>query len=79
MNRGILVLLLLPLGGCLLMAGTSPVDPRTYALVNGRETAVLPGTQACREYQTKAMVAGVEQTVYGLACRGPDGNWRPVN
>ncbi len=79
MLRGLLLLLLLPLGGCLLTAGTSPVDPRTYALVNGRETSVLPETRACREYQTKATVAGVEQPVYGLACRGPDGNWHPVN
>lgn len=30
----------------------------------------------CREYTTKAMINGREQTVYGKACRQPDGSWR---
>lgn len=29
----------------------------------------------CREYQTRAMVGGRSQEVYGQACRQPDGSW----
>lgn len=32
----------------------------------------------CREYMTKANIAGKEQTVYGKACRQPDGQWKVV-
>ena len=34
--------------------------------------------QYCREYTTKAIINGKEQTVYGKACRKPDGSWKIV-
>jgi surface antigen len=33
----------------------------------------------CREYQTRAEIGGRLQTVYGTACRQPDGDWQIVN
>lgn len=35
--------------------------------------------QQCREYQSRAMVGGRSQPVYGTACLQPDGTWRIVN
>jgi surface antigen len=32
----------------------------------------------CREFQTKALIAGESQQVYGTACRQPDGTWEIV-
>jgi len=29
----------------------------------------------CREYETEAMIGGRRETVYGQACRQPDGSW----
>ncbi|MCH7710800.1 MAG: hypothetical protein IH903_04110 [Proteobacteria bacterium] len=29
----------------------------------------------CREYITEAVIGGRTETVYGTACRQPDGNW----
>jgi len=31
---------------------------------------------ACREYTTKAVINGKKETVYGYACRQPDGTWQ---
>lgn len=42
---------------------------RTY------ETAGAP----CREYTMRAVVGGQPDTVYGRACRQPDGTWQVVN
>lgn len=33
----------------------------------------------CREYTMRAVVGGQPDTVYGTACRQPDGSWRVVN
>ena len=33
----------------------------------------------CREYTTEAWIGGREETVYGTACRQPDGSWQAVN
>ena len=33
----------------------------------------------CREYQTRATIGGRIETVYGTACRQPDGDWQIVN
>ena len=30
----------------------------------------------CREYSSVAVVAGIEQEIFGKACRQPDGSWR---
>ena len=32
----------------------------------------------CREYQSTTMIAGQPETVFGTACRQPDGTWRIV-
>lgn len=42
---------------------------RTY------ETAEGP----CREFTTEAIIGGRRETVYGTACRQPDGSWRIIN
>lgn len=33
----------------------------------------------CREYQTRATIGGRVQSVYGTACRQPDGSWQIMN
>lgn len=33
----------------------------------------------CREYVTKATIAGKDETMYGKACRQPDGSWKVVS
>jgi surface antigen len=33
----------------------------------------------CREYVTKATIAGKEEQAYGKACRQPDGSWKIVS
>jgi len=42
---------------------------RTFQQADGRY---------CREYQTKALVGGEWQHLYGTACRQPDGSWQLV-
>jgi surface antigen len=37
------------------------------------------GNQYCREYRTMANINGRNQTIYGTACRQPDGSWHIVN
>jgi hypothetical protein len=38
-----------------------------------------PNGQTCREYQSTAIVDGVQQPTHGTACLQPDGSWRIVN
>lgn len=33
----------------------------------------------CREYTTEAVIDGRQETVYGTACRQPDGSWQAAN
>jgi len=33
----------------------------------------------CREYSPEAVIGGKRETVYGTACRQPDGTWQTVN
>jgi surface antigen len=33
----------------------------------------------CREYTVDAIIGGQRETVYGTACRQPDGSWRVMN
>ena len=35
--------------------------------------------QYCREYMTDVVVGGRRETVYGTACRQPDGSWKVVS
>lgn len=36
-------------------------------------------TRPCREYTTEAWIDGRKETVYGTACRQPDGSWQASN
>lgn len=47
----------------------SVTPTRTY------ETAGGP----CREFTTHALIGGKRETVYGTACRQPDGSWRVMS
>jgi hypothetical protein len=38
-----------------------------------------PNGQTCREYQSTAIINGVNQQTTGTACLQPDGSWRIVN
>ncbi len=48
----------------------------------GVEYSVTPtrtydtATGPCREFTTEAIIGGKRETVYGTACRQPDGSWR---
>jgi surface antigen len=46
--------------------------------VRPRRTYVQP-QGPCREYVMETMIGGRPETVYGTACRHPDGSWRAVN
>ena len=35
--------------------------------------------QQCREFQSRAMIGGRPQPIYGTACLQPDGSWRIVD
>jgi surface antigen len=51
----------------------------------GNNYAVTPtktfyeNSQPCREYTTEAWIGGKKETVYGTACRQPDGSWQAAN
>jgi len=51
----------------------------------GNEYAVTPtrtyyeDSRPCREYTTEAWIDGKKETVYGTACRQPDGTWKAAN
>jgi surface antigen len=52
---------------------------------NGNSYAMTPTKtyqkqgRVCREYVTRAWIAGKEQQMHGRACRQPDGSWRVVS
>lgn len=54
----------------------NPDSGYRYAVTPTRtyETASGP----CREYSVQAVIGGKAETVYGTACRQPDGTWRAV-
>ena len=56
---------------------TNPNTGNTYEVTptNTYDTASGP----CRDYTTKAYIDGKEETVYGKACRQPDGSWQAAN
>jgi surface antigen len=51
----------------------------------GNRYEVLPtrtyesGEGPCREYTVDALIGGRSETVYGTACRQPDGSWKVVS
>jgi surface antigen len=55
----------------------NPDTGNEYAVTPTRtyETAQGP----CREYTMDAMIGGKKETVYGTACRQPDGSWRTTS
>jgi surface antigen len=55
----------------------NPDTGNDYTVVPTRtfETAQGP----CREYTMNAMIGGKKETVYGTACRQPDGSWQVQN
>jgi surface antigen len=53
-------------------------DTRNQYTVTPTRTYEAP-TGPCREYTVQAVVRGVPDTVYGTACRQPDGSWKAVN
>lgn len=55
----------------------NPDTGNQYAVTPTRtyETAQGP----CREYTVEAVIGGKQETVYGTACRQPDGSWEIQN
>ena len=47
----------------------SVTPTRTYESASG----------PCREFTTEAIIGGKRETVYGTACRQPDGSWKVQN
>jgi surface antigen len=51
----------------------------------GNDYAVTPtktyyeDSHPCREYTTEAWIGGKKETIYGTACRQPDGSWQAAN
>lgn len=43
--------------------------------VTPTRTYQISGGRYCREYQTRGLIDGREQELYGTACRQPDGSW----
>lgn len=56
---------------------TNPNTGNSYTVTptNTYETASGP----CREYTSQAVIDGKPETVYGKACRQPDGSWQAAN
>ena len=52
----------------------NPDTGNDYAVTPTRTYDTAEGP--CREYTVEAMIAGKKDTVYGTACRQPDGSWR---
>ena len=52
-------------------------DTRNQYTVTPTRSYVAP-TGPCREYTVKAVVGGKPDTIYGQACRQPDGSWKAV-
>lgn len=52
---------------------------------SGNEFAVTPTKtyyeqdRPCREYTTEGWIGGRKETIYGTACRQPDGSWQASN
>ncbi|MEN9847630.1 MAG: hypothetical protein RL368_370 [Pseudomonadota bacterium] len=59
------------------VAWTNPNTNSQYT-VTPTNTYQTSAGQYCRDYSMKAVVDGKRETVYGKACRQPDGTWRTV-
>lgn len=56
----------------------NPNDSGRYA-VTPTKTFQRSSGGYCREYTTTSIIGGKSQSVYGTACRQPDGAWKLVN
>jgi surface antigen len=54
-------------------------DSGHYGSVTPLETYETASGTYCREFQHRADIGGRPQSVYGTACRTPDGQWQVVN
>jgi surface antigen len=54
-------------------------DSGHYGAVTPLRTYQTTSGEFCREFQQQAAIGGEIQTVYGTACRQPDGQWRVLN
>jgi surface antigen len=59
------------------VAWTNPNNNAQYT-VTPTNTYQTSAGQYCRDYSVRAVVDGKRETVYGKACRQPDGTWRNV-
>lgn len=56
----------------------NPDSGRQYTVTPTRTYTASTG-EPCREFTTEAYIDGKPETVYGTACRQPDGTWKAVN
>lgn len=55
----------------------NPDTGTTYAVTPTHTYQTASGP--CREYTTESIIGGQRETVYGTACRQPDGSWQASN
>ena len=55
---------------------SNPDTGHQYAVTPTRTYETQSGY--CREYTTEAWIGGRKETVYGKACRQPDGSWKTI-
>jgi hypothetical protein len=55
-----------------------PAEPTT-AVNPASAPYTAPNGQTCRQYQSTAVINGVQTPTQGTACLQPDGSWRIVN
>ncbi|MES9855204.1 MAG: RT0821/Lpp0805 family surface protein [Sedimenticola sp.] len=58
-------------------AWQNPDSGNSYEVTPTRTYASSTGP--CREYTTEAVIEGKRETVYGTACRQPDGSWQAAD
>lgn len=56
---------------------TNPNTNTQYEVTPTRTYQTSAGTY-CREFSTTAVIDGERETVYGTACRQPDGSWQSI-
>jgi surface antigen len=56
---------------------TNPDSGNRYSITPTK--TYYAGSGPCREYTTEAWIDGKRETVYGTACRQPDGTWQASN
>ena len=59
------------------VAWSNPDSGVQYSVTPTRTSETPAGP--CREFTTEALIGGKRETVYGTACRQPDGSWKVQN